>query len=418
MKEYSVWLLLCARLTRNKKVRLMELLGGAGGVFEAGRSRLLDAMPTLGVEELSALLDRDLTRAREICARLDALGASVVDFNDYLYPPLLREIDDPPVVLFVRGALPQLADRLCIGVVGQRRATVSGLKTAADIAYGLSKSGAVVVSGMAAGIDGAAHRGALDGGSPTVAVFGTAIDKCYPAENASLMRRIIENGAVVSEYPPGMQTHPGSFVQRNRIISGMSRGVLVVEAKGKSGSLVTAQRALEQNRDVFAVPGPVGLADHEGTNRLIKDGAAVATSADDILECYQNAPAPRLRRGQEEIDLSRIVVHHMSAARPAPQRRTEEAPVDERPVPQAAPRPAPKRAPKKAPAQSKAPEPALDESERAILEAVGKIAHADEIARRTGIPAGQLMAKLTMMEIKGLLTKRPGNYFEVKRQTR
>ena len=380
MKEYSVWLLLRPHLSRQQKVRLMEALGGAGGVFEADESRLREVIPTLSAEALRSLRDRDLSRAQELCRRMDRLGGSVVDYNDYDYPPLLRQIADPPLALFVRGELPRLTDRITFGIVGQRRATVGGRKTAAEIAYGLSKNSVIVVSGMAAGIDGAAHKGALDGGSPTIAVFGTAIDKCYPAEHASLMRRIIENGAVVSEYPPGFQTYQGSFVQRNRIISGMSRGVLVVEARQKSGSLITAQRALEQNRDVFAVPGPADAEDHMGTNRLIKDGAAVAVSARDILEVYATSVTP---------------VNTASVQRCAP----ESPPKEEK-----QPAPAPKQT---GPA-------AGDDTESAILKAVGKIAHADEIAERTGIPTGELMARLTMMEIKGLLARRPGNYFEVK----
>jgi len=199
------------------------------------------------------------------------------------YPPLLNEIDDPPGVLFTRGDLLP-ADRLAVAIVGTRHATRYGIKIAAQLATSLANAGITVVSGMARGIDSAAHRAALEAGGRTVAVLASGVLKPYPPENVNLAERIAQQGCVLSEAAPTMPPISGMFPQRNRIISGMTLGTIVVEAAARSGALITARHAWEQNREVFAVPGPVDSRLSHGPHQLLRDGAKLVASIDDVLE--------------------------------------------------------------------------------------------------------------------------------------
>jgi DNA processing protein len=208
------------------------------------------------------------------------------------YPVLLREIADPPERLYLNGTLP---DQPMIAVVGSRRATPYGERVAHRLARDLSLAGVAVVSGLARGIDAAAHRGALEGGTPTVAVMATGLDRIYPPEHAELARSIAATGAVITEAEPGTPPLPGRFPIRNRIISGLSRGVVVVEAAARSGALVTARMALEQGRDVFGIPGSIENPLTEGVHRLVKDGAVLVRSVDDVLDEYPDLTRVRAR---------------------------------------------------------------------------------------------------------------------------
>ncbi|QHI68813.1 DNA-processing protein DprA [Tichowtungia aerotolerans] len=216
----------------------------------------------------------------------DALGVRIITPLDREYPEALKTIHDPPLALYVRGAfLPE--DDHALGVVGSRKATHYGLNVADRMAYQLAQTGFTVVSGLARGIDTAAHTGALKAKGRTIAVLGAAIDQLYPPENAELADAIAGSGGVVSEYPLGRQADRQTFPYRNRIISGLSMGVLVVEAGAKSGSLHTADAALEQGRSVFAVPGRIDHPAARGTNRLIKNGAKLVDNVGDILEEFE-----------------------------------------------------------------------------------------------------------------------------------
>lgn len=209
----------------------------------------------------------------------------IITLEDDDYPPLLRVVGQAPYVLFYRGR-PQVLQQLCLAIVGSRKASVYGKKVARELARELGAAQVVVVSGLARGIDSEAHQGALDGRGSTVAVLGSGIDVVYPPENRKLYDMIQEQGAIVSEFPPGTHPEASNFPRRNRIISGLCRGVVVVEARQKSGALITADFALEQGRDVFAVPGPVSSENSRGTNNLIKQGANLVSSVEDILEEY------------------------------------------------------------------------------------------------------------------------------------
>ena len=207
--------------------------------------------------------------------------------RDAAFPPLLAAIHDPPARLYLRGsAAPELLDRPAVAVVGARACSSYGRSVARTLARDLASSGLVVVSGMARGIDGDAHRGALEGGGPTVAVLGCGVDRDYPAAHAELARRIVEAGLVVSEYEPGIEPAPWRFPARNRIIAGLCRATLVVEARERSGALITADFALEEGREVLAVPGEITSSLSGGTNALLRLGATPVTCLEDVLEAY------------------------------------------------------------------------------------------------------------------------------------
>jgi DNA processing protein len=220
--------------------------------------------------------------AKQECSRLSASGARLVTFTAADYPKSLFEIPDPPPFLYVRGEL--RSHETSIAIVGSRRATALGLQTTVRLAGELVGHGITVISGMARGVDTAAHKGALGANGRTIGVLGCGIDRVYPPENLALFRETAEKGCLVSEFPLGTLPLAENFPRRNRIISGLSRGVLVVEAAENSGSLITAQFALEHGRDVFAVPGNISFATSRGSNRLIKQGAKLVDCVEDILE--------------------------------------------------------------------------------------------------------------------------------------
>ncbi|HEV7237688.1 MAG TPA: DNA-processing protein DprA [Thermoanaerobaculia bacterium] len=219
----------------------------------------------------------------DVLARVATLRDRVITLDDEAYPTLLREIIDPPLALHFRGDTTLLA-RPAVAIVGSRRASPYGVNAAETLARQIAGAGIVIVSGGARGIDAAAHHAALDVGGATIAVLGTGIDIVYPSSNRRLFRRIEEHGLIVSEFPPGTPPKPENFPIRNRVISGLARGTVIVEATSRSGSLITARMAAEQGRDVFAVPGSIFSAGSEGTHRLIQYGAKLVHDANDVLE--------------------------------------------------------------------------------------------------------------------------------------
>lgn len=262
---------------------LVDALGSAEAVWRAPAStvRSVDGCPR-HVADAVRVFD-GWTQVDAELVRLGSLGGRLLTLPSADYPVHLRRIHDPPPVLYVLGDL-STDERRVIAVVGSRRATPYGTATATRLATELAAAGFVVVSGLARGIDAAAHQGALQGNGRTVAVLGCGVDVAYPPEMRGLKDKVRSHGAVLSEFPLGAPPDPHHFPTRNRIISGMSLGVLVIEATAESGSLITAKLALEQGREVFAVPGNVGTPTSTGTNRLIKAGATLVETADDLLE--------------------------------------------------------------------------------------------------------------------------------------
>lgn len=291
--------------------------------------------------------------------RAGRCGARILSLGDPGYPALLREIHDPPVILYARGRDLPAGGRF-ISVVGSRSATRYGIRVAERIGRELGRSGIGVVSGLALGVDSAAHRGCLAGRGFTVAVLGTGIDVAYPRSNRPLFREIEKHGLILSEFPLGTAPEPWNFPVRNRIISGISRGVVVVEAARKSGSLITASQALEQGREVFAVPGSIDSAKSGGTHFLIKQGAKLVEGVKDILEELHPSEGPY--EGMEVSEDGTLA--------------------------------------------------GLDEDERRIFQIVGPYPQQmDEIVRASGMEAGRVAGLLLRLELKGRVTQLAGNRF-------
>ena len=239
-------------------------------------------------KELNNLNSIKIEDVKVIIDKCKSLEYDIICYSDEKYPGRLKNIPNPPCVIYTKGIIPNLDDKICISIVGTRRCTVYGAQMAFDLAYGLSKSEAIVVSGGAIGVDKAAHKGALQAGGKTIAVLGCGINCSYLMENASLRNTISKNGAVISEYPPDYPAYPSNFPIRNRIISGLSMGTVVIEAGEKSGSIITANLAAEQGRDVFVVPVDMHSSVSKGTTALIRDGAQIVTCSDDLINEYSN----------------------------------------------------------------------------------------------------------------------------------
>ena len=351
----------------------------------------------------NAFSKEELQNSQTVIDRCESLNYNIITFADEIYPKRLKEIYNPPCVLYVDGALPKLDDYLCVAVVGTRTATREGVRTAFTMSADLARAGAVVVSGGALGIDCAAHRGVLQSGGVTVCVLGCGINCRYLMENEQMRRLITVNGAVISEYPPDFKPLARNFPMRNRIISGLSNGVLVVEAGEKSGSLITAALALEQNRDVFAVPGSITNTVCRGSNTLIKQGARAVTSFSDILEEYLGVDEL-----PEETPVSQDFEREINAVPTAASRAREKS--YDNPQPAAYHKNDMKPVRKE---NGKEKEP-LTQDAQAVLGVLSESEiplHVDLLIERLGLPAGSLLAALTELELSGLVRQAPGRRY-------
>lgn len=272
---------------------LLHAFGSPAAIFSADTTQLAEFVTPAQARALCAPASSDTQRlADATCAWLAQDGNQLVSLLDPAYPPLLAEIPDAPLLLYIRGRS-ALLHGAALAIVGSRNASVQGQANARAFAQALSEAGLTIVSGLALGIDTAAHEGALHGCASTAAIIGTGIDRIYPARNAALARRIAQDGCMVSEYPLGTPPRPEHFPQRNRIISGLAAGVLVIEAAAGSGSLITARMASEQGRDVFALPGSIHAALSKGCHQLIREGAQLVECVDDVLQALSMAPLVR-----------------------------------------------------------------------------------------------------------------------------
>ena len=304
MHEYSsdkllwIWLQNVCGVGSSAPQLLLDAFGSSiKRLYEASEEEYTE-IPFVKPALKAKLMNKSLSKAKEICAYCENEGVGVLTPDSPLYPKRLGRIPNSPIVLYYRGFLVDLDKEVCIAEVGTRHMTEYGCKMAYSMAYDLSKAGAVVVSGMAKGVDGMAHRGALDAGGYTVAVLGNGIERAYPTEHLPLMNEIIRNGAVITEFPPFTPPMGRNFPIRNRIVSGLSVGTLVIEAPEKSGALITAETAVKQGREVFAIPGKLGEMSSTGTNSLIRSGAKMVTNASDILLEYQTLYPSKINLGR------------------------------------------------------------------------------------------------------------------------
>lgn len=323
-------------------------------------------------------------------------GCQVVTLYDPVYPPHLKEIDTPPVVLYVKGKLTP-EDALSISLVGSRNAKDYGRKVSYRLSYQLAQQAVTVVSGLARGIDASAHRGALEAGGRTIAVMGNGLSIVYPATNSNLAEKIEASGALVSEFPMAARPKPRNFPRRNRIISGLTLGTVVVEASNRSGALITARLAAEQNREVFAVPGEIFSELSAGTHKLINDGAKLINTVDDLI----NELPPH------------ILSQMPSQTSPSPVPDTQTEPTQVLPAEKSdAKRGPPQPSPEAQQSLPTAPPPDLTPDEKTIFDAIEvPSSHIDTIVRTTQLPIGQVSSVLLMLELKGVVQQLPGKQF-------
>lgn len=314
---HKAMILMVSGIGKIKLEKLVDYFGSAQTAWSSNHKELKDA-GLLGSREIEGILSlRERMDAAETAKHWAQLGIHVCCIEDKEYPKLLRNIFDAPPLLFYRGRI--LADALCVAVVGSRRSTPYGRNVAHSFSEKLARSGVTIVSGAARGIDTAAHEGALAAGAATVAVLGCGVDIAYPIENSHLLDHIVSEGCIMSEYPPGSPPVPGQFPARNRIVAGLSVGVLVVEAAEKSGALITADCALNENRDVYAVPGSVFSTASRGTHRLIQQGARLVGSAEDILEDLGfSMPEPGMKPQCTLEPTEKRVLRELSYTEPTP----------------------------------------------------------------------------------------------------
>ena len=408
MLIHWIWLATRPHISDMVKVELVQQFGDAEGVYFAGDWSGVEGLTQEGVE---ALEDRSLTMAQEILDECDRTGLRILTYRDAAYPKRLQNIPDPPLIFYYKGRLPDFDALPVIGVVGTRKASAYGLTAAKRLGYQIAKCGGIVVSGMAAGIDAMSMQGALTAGATVVGVLGCGADVVYPLSNRSLFKDTERYGCILSEFPPGTPPYKWNFPKRNRVISGLSCGVLVVEAPERSGSLITARQAADQGRDVFVVPGNIDVPNFVGSNRLLRDGAIAVSSGWDILSEYEGHFPGRVRRFD----------------RPGKQESypDEVAAQTEKPAPKVAQKPAlPKR--KRAVKQevdkkaidNGATTPYIDlndilsglsSDEQSIVSAIGTENRlVDDVIAETGIPAGKVLATLTLLEVKGVVKRLPG----------
>ncbi len=339
---------------------LLDHFGSPAALFAASQNEL-QQVPGIGPKLARGIVEhRDPIEAQ---AELDACRARGVDLilrDDERYPPQLAEIHDPPAVLYCRGTI-EPRDNLAVALVGSRRCTLYGKQQAERLAADLARAGVTVVSGLARGIDAAAHQGAIHGGGRTIAVSATGLANIYPPEHVALAESISNAGAIVTESSLGQQPIAGLFPQRNRIISGLSLGVLIVEASRNSGALHTARHAMEQGRDVFALPGRVDSIASEGCHDLIRDGATLVRNVDDILATLGPLVKPATDADGREVHTPRELT--------------------------------------------------LNEQERDILRHVTtEPQHIDEVLRASGLESSRVLSTLTVLEMKRMVRRLPGGY--------
>ncbi len=351
---YHIYRLTAYSLVQIKRIK--SYFGSFFNAWQAGREEWANIISEPAkIDALTDAIKR--INLNESWERLCGEHYDMVFWGEEHYPSLLREIPRAPCLLFYRGNLDVLKN-LSIAIVGSRKATAYGKKIAWELAQRLSEAEVTVVSGMARGIDSEAHFGALEGQGATVAILGSGIDVVYPRENGRLYERIQEKGAIISEFYAGTPPEASNFPRRNRIISGLSRGVAVIEAQAKSGALITVDFALEQGRDVFSVPGPITSANSAGTNQLIQQGAKLISCAEDILEDY----LPPLNEKRTHLRQPSLLM--------------------------------------------------LDRNEQEILQYMSyDPIHMDDIVMSTGIEIGLVSTLLLSLELAGLIASLPGNYY-------
>lgn len=392
-KQYWLWLANLEYIFSPQITNLLEKFESPKEIYEAGYNDYL-GIENIGSKEIESLCNKDMARAKSVEAYIDKIGAYILCIDDEFYPDSLRQLYQPPYVLYVYGERLNWNDLFSVSVVGSRKCSDYGIEHTKRICEGLAKEGVAIVSGMAKGIDAAAHKCALEAGVKTVAFLGSGIDVVYPPENKELMDAIAKNGAVMSEFVPGTGPYSKNFPIRNRLIAAFSRGTVVIEADEKSGALITAGYALECGKDIFAVPGDVDRIKSVGCNNLIKSGSAKLTqSAEDILIEYayelKNLP-----------DIKNLISEPVYV-------QTGEAKINEYTG-----KTDPEKIKKISINDARYDE--LDDDMRSIIEVlIESDRHIDEICRITNMRASDVSSMLTLLELEGFVSALAGKRFSL-----
>lgn len=414
MLVHWIWLATRPHVSDRLKATLLQHFSDAEDIFYATEEDYRIA-EDLSREGLASLMDKNLSFARKILSECDEKKIHILTFRDAAYPSRLRNIPDPPTVLYYKGRLPQFDSLPLIGVVGTRKATPYGLTTAKRMGYQIGACGGAVVSGMAYGIDGMAMQGALTADAMVIGVLGCGVDVVYPQSNRALYADLARNGCLLSEFAPGTEPFKWNFPRRNRIISGLSCGVLVIEAPEGSGALITARQAAEQGRDVFAVPGNIDMPSCAGSNALLRDGALMASTGWDVVGEYQDQFPHKVQNRCKP---------GMQLAYPDEIARAAEP---EKPLPKVAQKPKlvsdkhekikkeidNRESSQYIDATTNLPPLTTDEQTIFAMVKEGQTL-VDDIIAHTQKPAGAILANLTMLEVKGLVRRLPGKRVTLK----
>ena len=412
MIVHWIWLATRHNISDRLKVELVHHFHDPENVYfaDADSFRQIEG---LSPEGLAALKDKDLRLAEKILDDCHRENLRILTYRDAAYPSRLKNITDPPLVFYCKGRLPDFDGQPLIGVVGTRSASPYGLTVSKRMGYQIAKCGGIVVSGMAFGIDGMAMRGALTAGAPVVGILGCGADMVYPPSNRALFADTENYGCILSEFPPGTPPLSRNFPKRNRIISGLSCGVLVVEAPEKSGALITARQAADQGRDVFVVPGNIDVPTFVGSNRLLRDGAFAVSHGWDILSEYEALFPDKIRKDmgqshqsvypdevklfvEREKEMGKVAQKPEKPAHKKPQKHEKEKKV----IDKAAPSPY---------SDVNEIRQSLSPDEQTIVNAIGGAERlVDDVIAETGLPVGKVLATLTLLEVKGVVKRLPG----------
>ena len=418
MLVHWIWFSTRAGLGDHAKRELLSKFQTPEALYEAGENAIRSLKLKSRAEE--SLLDRNLSESEKILAQCRELEIHILTFQDAAYPERLRHIPDPPMVLYYKGQLPDFDALPVIGVVGTRSASPYGLSMAKRMGYEIASCGGAVVSGLASGVDAMAMKGALSAGGCVVGVLGCGVDVIYPASNRALFADTQRYGCILSEFVPGSAPVGKHFPQRNRIISGLSCGVLVVEAPEHSGALITANLAADQGRDVFTVPANVDNPAGKGTNQLLKTGAIPVETGWDVLEEYAGQFPDKIHRASENIRLRAYPDEILQAQEYARKRVLRAAQKPKKPV--SKPASDHKETKKVIDKREDAPyidlnekESGLSDDERVILALIKDGRRlVDDVIAESGLSAGMVMASLTLLEVKGLVCRLPGKMIALK----
>ena len=403
MSNLKYWLWLSSRkgIAGQVGMRVLNYFGSPERVYfsDLEEYRMIEGLPEHAIK---SLMDKSLDGADRILGDCDRLGIRLLTRQDAFYPERLAAIHQPPMVLYTKGRPVAFDEEAAIGIVGTRDATAYGTWAAAKLSMDLTRSGALVVSGIAQGVDAAAVRGALKAGGPVVSVLAGGLDVVYPREHRDLYEDVAMAGTLISEYPPGTEHRAGHFPIRNRIISGLSLGVIAVESKRYGGTMHTVSHALDQNRDVFAVPGPIGSEYSEGTNRLIQEGSAkLILSASDVLceylDLYPNKLGSKAPM-EPEAEKQRLEEVTDAVSKQVQKKERKEKDVDREPAQEYI--------------DWQECKAKLTDDQQAVLLALGeKTLRPDDLVELTQLPARRVLSSLTILQIQGYVTEESGKRF-------